>query len=716
MHLHKRAAVLSWVLVSGLYGPIAAQEEPIELPDYEVRSSPFSQSLALGTNQLQTHAPVDLAHVLRSEMPDVSIIRKAGTSNDVALRGLSQDNLSVTIDGQKVFCACSNRMDPPASQVAIGEISRIEVTHGAFDLSHAGALGGSINIETRMPAVGTQFMGTMSFGSHDFIQAAVEAGGGNSTLAGLLAASYEESGQYEDGSGRVLTDFTMSNDWLFDDYQDRYRDDLAYRAAHGSAKIQWSPWDGLEGRATLNYRLREDWDVLYPGLRMDADSTRTQEFSLAWNQNELSTPWADSWSWRIYHNWTDHDMRDTRRLSALLLPNGMNRPAYVLERGWFMESLGRASASGFRFQAEVETLQWNHEYGSELVLRQWDLDNRLGAGMSNAGPAAEVFNSMIPDVESTVAGIWWQGTRKVGDRANLELGARVDHFHTSPRDSVSYLALRAGPRAAESRSETAPAAKAVLHLYPRENTSLYMGIGTIARIPNAQERYIQLQRPGTNPDWLGNAALDAPRNTELALGFEHAEGPWSLRAKAFYSMLEDYIYPVRLTPADLPSLSKPTQSFTAIDAELLGWDLGTSLRLHETVTLEGAFAWQRGSKKDRPANNNNDYLAEIPPYSAHLNLTYYRDRLTLRTHLRLAGSQDRIDASLNEQQLDRYAVVDLHASWQLGEHLNLRVGVNNVFDAAYASHNAIVRNPFSSFAVVPEPGRSVFATVSYQWL
>ena len=69
-------------------------------------------------------------------------LRKGGIANEVVLRGLQSRDLNVLIDGQRVYGACPNHMDPAAFHVDFAEVDRVEVGKGPFDVKNQGGLGG----------------------------------------------------------------------------------------------------------------------------------------------------------------------------------------------------------------------------------------------------------------------------------------------------------------------------------------------------------------------------------------------------------------------------------------------------------------------------------------------------------------------------------------------------------------------------------------------
>ena len=69
----------------------------------------------------------DLSQALSKTVPSIDMSRRSGISNDIFIRGQKRDNISVDIDGAKIYGAGANRMDPPVSHVLTSQIEEVEV-------------------------------------------------------------------------------------------------------------------------------------------------------------------------------------------------------------------------------------------------------------------------------------------------------------------------------------------------------------------------------------------------------------------------------------------------------------------------------------------------------------------------------------------------------------------------------------------------------------
>jgi iron complex outermembrane receptor protein len=313
----------------------------------------------------------------------------------------------------------------------------------------------------------------------------------------------------------------------------------------------------------------------------------------------------------------------------------------------------------------------------------------------------DIDNAMLPNVLSSTLGAYAQGRYEFDTDWSIETGLRLDYFDVDPRGDTDFLESQVGD--ADRYSAVEPGACLSARYQLDESIALFAGVGSIARAPNPQELYIQVDKPGMSHDWIGNPNLDAPRSTELTTGIEFQTDDWDVRLRAFYSWLDGYIYPV--ADGDL-------QTYDNIDARLYGLECSAGYWINDQWSLALGMAWQEGVKTSHKEDGNSD-LAEIPPLRAQAALQYETERTLLKFEVQASANQDRVDTSLNEQDLGSWVTASLYAQRTFNTNWTVSCAVTNLFDENYAVHNAQVRNPFSDFTVVNEPGRMLKASLTY---
>jgi len=662
-------------------GSIHAQLGIQELEPFYVRPAPTPNQVS-GSDLLgdawRQRGTVGLAEALESAEPGISLVRKGGMSNDVVLRGLGGDDLSVTLDGRKIFCACSNRMDPPLSHATAETAERVEIAAGPFSLKRSGSLGGHINIVSAEIEPGWHGRSEFGIGSYSQQNHSSWMSYSEDAFAAKVQGGFLKGDPYKTGAGLKVTELPTGTAA----YLPEYIDATAYEAWHVGGEFEWALTD--DDRLRFNALRREDRNLLFPGLKMDADSTKTTQLGLRYLR-EAPSGIFEKWMLDTYFNDTEHLMSDSRRVSSL------NPYPGVLARGYFMQTDAIARNWGSTFDAEIETNDYGSwSVGAEFGQRQWVSDNVI----------LNIDNAMLPDVLSTNVGVYAQGHYQFESPWSLELGLRADWFYSEARGDTTLLQTRQGTD--QNNEQVEPAAFASLRYQWTETTALFAGVGSVARAPNPQELYIQVDKPMMNPDWLGNPRLDAPRSTELTAGVERITKDWEVRVRVFHSWLDNYIYPVAMGGM---------QSYANIDARLYGVECSTAYRFDDNWSLSAGLAWQRGVK-DVGADRD---LAEIPPLRAQVALQYQTEKTLLKLEARASDQQARIDSNLNETTVDSWATLSFYARRKLDDHWTLAVAVENIFDQDYALHNAQVRNPFSASTIVNEPGRMLKASLSYEF-
>ena len=143
-----------------------------------------------------------------AQTPGIWKVRKAGIANDIVQRGFRSKDMNILVDGQRIYGACPNHMDPAAFHADFAEVDRVEVGKGPFDMRPQGSRGGIINIVTRRPAPGWRATINASGGAYRFMNPAATASYGSEKFSALGGFSYRSPRPFEDGSDRSFVKLT----------------------------------------------------------------------------------------------------------------------------------------------------------------------------------------------------------------------------------------------------------------------------------------------------------------------------------------------------------------------------------------------------------------------------------------------------------------------------------------------------------------------------
>ena len=611
-------------------------------------------------------------------------IRKGGIANDVILRGFQSRDLNVLIDGQRIYGACPNHMDPAVFHVDFAEVDRIEIGKGPFDVRNQGSLGGLVNIITRKPDQGFHATANLSAGSYDFVNPSATIQYGNSRLSALGGYSYRISQPYVYGSGKSFTQYG--------NYRPSAQDSDAF--AIGTAWGRFSVSPRANHLVQIAYSRQQADHVLYPYLMMDAIYDDADRINFGYR---IDKPFdrLEALTVQGYYTQVRHWMTDEFRTSSLSSPRGYSMGTYATTR-----TVG----------GKVEAGRENLTLGLEAFSRYWSASTQM-AGMAYKPQAS------IPDVETVAIGAYVEYRKSLRDNLRLELGGRVDRADTNTDPSLANTNLYFAYNSTRSTSavDSYPSGSARLIYSMPLGLEFSAGIGSTVRIPDAVERYFALRRAGS--DWVGNPALEPSRNS----GFD---GSVSLRQRGlfvsssvFWNQVDNYIAltrAVRVNP--VPGvMNSNARSYENVGASIYGTEVQLVYSFTSRLFLSSAMAYIRGTQDPEPARNIfSTNLAEMPPINSRTDLRYDTGRYWAEVEGVFVGPQDNVDTDLQETPTPGYGIANARVGINF-KRLAVAFGVYNIFDRFYYENLSYQRDPFRSGTRVYEPGRNFFINVSYRF-
>jgi iron complex outermembrane recepter protein len=629
--------------------------------------------------------PVDLAAILSSKLPAAALTRKGPLAGDIVLRGFTRDNVVITVDDNQTFCACPNRMDPPAFHVSSQQIEAVSVRTGPFSVDQGGSVGGTIAVRTSPPS--GEPLGRLYgyYGSFDYFATGITGGYSlNDNLNGLGGFYYQRGGVYEDGDGIRFTQLPGTN------YQPQFFNKTAFEVYTAEAKAAYI----LSNDATLmiNYAFQDAQDVLYPGLQMDSPSDTMNRASVVF-QLPVELDIADEIEVSISFSHVDHDMRDSFRTSV------NNMGGAFVSRGYFMRTQAESFFLSGRLEFNKVLADDAHlRYGIDIKRRYWDANNIIG----------NQTNDLLPDTVNDSTGVWGVYEQRIGTWA-FETGTRFDLARSEANEDISFLQSVRGTNT-NKRSDALPSAYGLISRDLTDALNAYAGVGFASRMPDPQERYMNLNRPMANPDWVGNPDLNPVRNLEVQSGLRWSSEHFDAQISAFHSWVFDNIY-----LAQLNATPTGATSYENIDARLYGISADTGWNALEHFRVEVGIAWQEGIKETRPANSTNDTLGEIPPLRARLAALVNYNEFSAKAEIQFQDDFERADPDIGEAAVDGWAVLNLAVSYRFTENFSLSAGIDNVLNETYAVSNAFVRDPFRSGVIVNEPSRFWFVRTGVEF-
>ena len=677
------AAAVAGVLA---HGAVVAQTDVTTIIDTEMLgeiavTAPSSEP---GTTLIETgDLPVvrETADLLR-DIPGISGSRIGGHGTDPAIRGLSQTQINVLLDGAYVHGGCPNRMDPPTAYAPATGYEQITVIKGVRTLEYgSGGPGGTILLERVTPRFGAdeQLRGSADAGyrgNGDGWDLAADMAAGSPQGFARFIASHAESDNYEDGGGNEVRS--------------------AYEETSGALLLGYTPSD--DTRLELNMERQQLRDELYAGAGMDSPKSDNDTYRLKFETADLGV--LDNLRAEIYRSEVDHVM-DNYSLREPTNPKML------------MRAPSTSDTTGGRLVSEVES-----------SLGQW----KLGIDFQNNDRDAvriNDFNSTLnsvlwPGVSIDQTGIFGELIHPMGDADRVIAGLRYDHVSADaskadidppgmPMSPNGLYAIYYGGAQAEKRSEDNWGGLLRWeHDLANGLGTTYAGLSRTVRTADATERFIASNASTPSARWVGNPFIDPEKHHQLEVGVQLQQAAWDLEASIYYNDVSDYILRDRFHQA-----GNNATIYRNISATLIGGEVTAGYRWSPKwrTSLGLAYVYAENDTDGGP-------IAQIPPLEGIATLDYTADKWEAGARLRAAAKQTRVDddpltgSGLDSGETPAWAVLDLYGRYRISDQVSLDLGIDNLFDKEYAQH----LNRSSAFdptqVQVNEPGISAWIKIS----
>ena len=242
----------------------------------------------------------DGADLLQS-VPNMSIIRKGGSSGDPLFRGLGGSRLSVNADDQFIYGGCGMRMDPPTAYIHPNSFDKVVVTKGPQTVTQGmGLVSGSVQFIRKDPDFTEKpynINATLTAGSNDRLDGSLEAEFGGKYGYVRTNISHNEADDYKDGDGnRIHSNFKRDSQML---------------------QLGVTPTENTTIAGTYE---RSRAKVAYADRMMDGSKFDRDAWNIRFTQRNL-TPWFSELELRYGKSEIDHVM-DTYSLRTIHNPAG----------------------------------------------------------------------------------------------------------------------------------------------------------------------------------------------------------------------------------------------------------------------------------------------------------------------------------------------------------------------------------------------------------
>lgn len=617
--------------------------------------------------------PADGGDFLR-QLNGVSGSRFGGRGIEPIIRGQSQTQLNVLLDGAYIHGGCPNRMDPPASYAALETYEKVTVEKGVQTLQYgSGGSGGTVLFERDTRSLidpedgwsGKVSATAMDNGvKHDLSADVIK--GSDKGYARLFAQD-RDAGNYDDGDGNEVR--------------------AAYQ--HRQAGVVLGATPTTDRLFEYSYENNDFSDALYPGANMDSPTEKADIHRLKYQDKfagKVGSVDAEIYSSQVEHVMDNYSLRANSGTK-------MSVPTTSDTTGGRLALKSKAGGN-----TEIT-------YGLNVQGR------KRNATMKNITTGMDT-SLMWPGATTDQTGVFAEAETTLGAGGKLKYGLRIDQVKASAGKADVVVSGRTANQnytalygyGAEGKDETNVGGLLRYEKPLNADTTVFTGLSHTARTADETERYINKWGMAATDRWVGNPNIKPEKHNQLDLGVSQQRGPVRWSGTVFADQVEDFILRDKVTTG----AQAGAQIYRNVDADFIGAELGAEAKLGGRFKLSGDLAYVKrtNAADDRP-------IAQTPPLNGKIQLDYSHTTWGGGARVRFAAGQDRIDtAMLGATEVGAsagYGVVDAYGRYNLGKSAKVRFGVDNLLDKTYAEHvNRRNLDLSGTIGRVNEPGRTAW--------
>ena len=611
--------------------------------------------------------PVSSVEEYLQSAEKVSMIKRGNYAWEPAVNNMTTERISVTVDGMKIFHACTDNMDPVTSYVETVNLSRANVGSG-FDASPnaSNSIGGSLDLRLNK----TGFC--------------CEGWNVNANLG------YETNGNYRIAG----TDFAFSDSAFYVNSGFFHRRSDNYRAG-GNSEVAFSQFAKYNFFANLGYLFNKKHaleatliydrasDVGYPALAMDVKTAEGLISSLSYRRENLSRSFTQ-WETKLYFNNIVHIMDDTKRPDVAI---HMDMPGKSRTGGFYSLLEGQSGKHHCVFNADA---YYNQSY-AEMTMYPSDPSEK------------EMFMLTWPDVGTLNAGLFVADEYRFDERHSVRLSSKGSFQRDGVRSDFGLNTLRIYYPDMASHKNRFVGNVSGRYRFRYGDWEVSAGAGYGARAPSVSEAYgFYLFNTFDTYDYLGNPRLKQESSIEANVETKWIRKSVTVKANVSHFYFANYI--IGKPDNNLSSMSIGAAVVKVYEnlphASLLNAGLSLKYLFVEHLTWNGRISYSRGQ------DNNGGNLPLIPPVSYESSLSFGNSRFSAEIAVLGASRQKRFSPEYGEDETKDYVIGNVSVGYAFkfnGIIFNLKSGVENVFDARYST--------YADWKNIPRKGRNVFINI-----
>lgn len=596
----------------------------------------------------------------------ISFIKRGAYAWEPLLNNMSSERSTLTIDGMRIFGACTDKMDPVTSYVEVNNLSGVDIKSGQAGSMHGATIGGSIDLKRK----------STPFGLAKKWNGAYQSGfeWNNKQLFNLGNVSYSGEKFVADGSisYRKAENYTAGNN--------REVKHSQFSKFNSSLGLAYKTSELSSVRADAIFDMAKN--VGFPALPMDLWLSRAIITSVSYKQL-FEDGLVRAWDTKAYFNAIEHYMDDTKRPENLV---HMDMPGWSTTYGL----VSKANLKSGRYSSEVQLNAYDNLSIAEMRMYPQDRSQRT------------MFAYSWPWVTTRFAGLSMNNAYEVSDRSQFIFGGSLGvNYNYSKYAEFNWIFHPGAPR---EKTRILPGLHGS-YVLTLNKFNVSAGAGYGHRAPSVSEGYgYYIYNSFDRYDYIGNPDLKNEISHELNATAGYKNEKFSLQAKANYFYIKNYIIGRILSlgsPMNYQSVG--VKGYTSLDyATLFNVSLNSSYTILEHLHWKGQFTYARAQ------DNKGGNLPFIRPLSYQTSLHYMLKKFSVQASVNGDFAQINYSPEYGEDQTPAYAICNLSADYSFNiksVSATVQVGAENLLDAYYST--------YADWGNIPRMGRNIFTSLKF---
>ncbi|KIA89304.1 TonB-dependent receptor plug domain-containing protein [Kaistella jeonii] len=662
----QRFILVSFLLL--LFSNINAQQSSIE----STQSQHIQEVIVIGTTKISSKENKSLGSIdeYLQKSAKVDMIKRGAYAWEPLINGLPTERTLVTIDGMRIFGACTDKMDPITSYIEVSNLSEATISSGQEGSCHGNTIGGAIDLKR------------------------------NKMMFGQKKWNFNVNSGFETVNNQKIfgagTNFKTEK--FYTDVNFMMRDADNYKAGNNT-EILFSQFRKMNISGISGVKLGENKlieaaviydkanNVGYPALPMDVSIAEALITSLKFQMLPQSD-FVKSWETKVYFNNIMHRMDDTKR---------PNVPIHMDMPGW---------SKTFGYYSQLKSVYNQHHF--LLNINGFYNKSRAEMTMYPEDPNEKLmFMLTWPDVRTLAQAIYLEDQINFNQNSSLKLSASVTMHQNKVESEFGLNSLQIFY--SEMKAEKSRILKSFAANY-EFNKNIFQagfGLGYGDRAPSVSEGYgFYLFNSFEKYDYIGNPYLKNESSLEANAFVGMKKDKFNAKISSSYFHISDYIVGKiidKLVPMTIGA--NGVKSYTALDyATVFNISLSTEVKLAEPLKWNTQFVYTRG--KDNQGKN----LPFMSPFSYQASLKFEKNKFS--SDLSVLGNTKHQDfaAIYGESATPDYFIMNASLGYLFNVNSSkilAKVGVENLFDRFYTT--------YSDWNKIPRPGRNFYLNLNFNW-